>query len=131
MTNFTNDIKTATSILCAALNVMNKEPSDYLMYELKEAVSDIIENLGCDEINVTIDGDDFFAVHNSHQEKFLIAKARTLLEETTDMDDVPAWIQNNIDWNSAAEEMYRHDTFENIVLCETTEEVFYYTVYAY
>ena len=41
MTTFTNDIKTATSILRAALNVMNKDTSDYLMFELKEAVSDM------------------------------------------------------------------------------------------
>jgi hypothetical protein len=130
MTNFTNDIKTATSILLAGLNVMNRTPSDYLMYELKEAVSNIIENLGFDEINVTIDGDDFFAVHDSHQEEFLTARAKTLLEATTDMEEIPAWIQRNIDWDGAAEEMYSDNTFEGIVGCETSKEIGDYTVYA-
>ena len=131
MTNFTNDIKTATSILRAAFNVMNKEPSDYLMYELKEAVSDIIENLGFEEFDVTIDGDTFSAVHDSHQKEFLTEKAKTMLENTTDMDSIPAWIQRNIDWNGAAEDLYNEDTFEGIVGCETTEEAGNYTVYAY
>jgi len=130
MTTFTNDIKTATSILRAGLNVMNKHPSEYLMYELKEAVSDIIENLGFYGFAVTIDGDTFNAVHDSHQKEFLIKKAKTLLEETTDMEDIPRWVQSHINWDSAAEEVYRDDTFEGIVRCDTTKEVGDYTIYA-
>ena len=129
-TNFTNDIKTATSILRAALNVMNKEPTDYLMFELKEAVSDIIENLCCDSFEITIDGETFFAVHDSHQKEFLTTRAEETLRSITDMDSIPDWLQRHFDWNSAAEEIYNEDTFEGIVGCGTTEEVGDYTVYA-